>query len=252
MKPTILDLYAGAGGSARGYQQAGFRVVGVDLHPQPNYIGEDLICGDALQTMRWLLDDREPRYSLSDFSGVHASPPCQAHSTLKARTRHIDHPELIGPTRELLQATGLPYVIENVPGAPLINPVQLCGSAFGLDVRRHRLFETNFPIMSPGCSHGSQAPRFEVFEHGEWRLSPTVPVYGVGGGKAKEHWATAMEISWMTHPELAQAIPPAFTRHVGSYLLSEVERRRTDPNETDLRDTAARGTGHQKKEPTDA
>jgi DNA (cytosine-5)-methyltransferase 1 len=225
VKPVILDAYCGAGGVTRGLEEAGFEVVGVDIADQPNYCGAEFVQADALEFLGRVIED-EGICLGRKLVGIHASPPCQAHSTLKAVTQHIDHPELVGPTRLLLERTGLYYIIENVPGAPLVEPTMLCGSAFGLDVRRHRMFETNFPLMSPGCAHGAQAKRFDVFEHGEWRKSPTVPVYGVGGGKAKEHWAEAMGIDWMTHDEMAQAIPPAFTRHIGEALLTHIEANR--------------------------
>jgi DNA (cytosine-5)-methyltransferase 1 len=88
---------------------------------------------------------------------IHASPPCQAHSTLGSLWKDREHPDLVAPTRELLKASGLPYVIENVVGAPLENPVMLCGSTFGLgangrQLRRHRLFESNVPIMASRAS----------------------------------------------------------------------------------------------------
>ena len=212
-KPRLLDAFCGAGGCSVGYSEAGFEVVGCDIAPQPNYPFE-FHEGDALEFIEG--HGRE-------FDAIAASPPCQNSSSLKALHRDKHHPELIPPTRKLLIASGLPYVIENVVGAALVNPVMLCGSAFGLGVRRHRLFEANFPLMSPGCAHGSQEARFDVYEHGRWIKSPVARVYGHGGGKARDEWPEAMGIDWMTHEELAQAIPPAFTKHVGDYLLSHVE-----------------------------
>lgn len=213
-KPVLIDLFCGAGGCTKGYQRAGFYVIGVDLSPQPNYCGDEFFQADALA------------FDLTRADAVHASPLCQAHSPLGQQMSrqydHIEHVDLIPPTRELVQASGLPYVIENVPGAPLIHPTVLCGSSFGLGVRRHRLFETNWPLMGPTCAHGQQAPQFEVFEHGHWRLSPTVPVYGSGGGKAVEHWPWAMGIDWMTRAEMSQAIPPAFTELIGHQLMAHV------------------------------
>jgi DNA (cytosine-5)-methyltransferase 1 len=230
MKPRLLDLFSGAGGAAVGYARAGFEVVGVDIEPQPNYPFE-FVRSDALDVLRLgLVAGPAPMDfvgPVEQFDAIHASPPCQAHTALSAleQVKAKNHPDLVGPTRELLEATGLPYVIENVVGAPLRNPTMLCGSAFGLDVRRHRLFETNFPLMSPGCAHGQQEARFDIYEHGKWRKSPTVAVYGHGGGKSRENWHDAMDIDWMTHRELAQAIPPAYTEHVGGFLLTHLAQQ---------------------------
>lgn len=222
VKHRLLDLYCGAGGCAVGYDRAGFEVVGVDIADQPNYPFE-FYRYDALDVL-------EEWTNPSDYDAIHASPPCQAFTAYR-RTGNVGvYPDLIAQTRELLEATGLPYVMENVAGAPLENAIQLCGSAFGMDIRRHRLFECNFPLMSPGCAHGQQAPnRFP-------------------GGRSKERtgsnrglcrntveigtWDTplpvqmrAMGINWMTLEELSEAIPPAFTEHIGSYLMAEVNRR---------------------------
>ena len=134
----------------------------------------------------------------------------------------LEHVDLIAPVRELLQATGLPYVIENVEHAPLRDPLRLCGSSFGLPLRRHRLFESSFPLMGPPCVHGQQRKRFSVFRHGEVILSRVVPVYGTGGGKAAKHWAEAMGIDWMTRPEMAEAIPPAYTELIGHQLMQHI------------------------------
>jgi hypothetical protein len=224
VNPRLLDLFCGAGGAARGYQEAGFYVVGVDKEPQPNYCGDEFYESDALQFLSMELSDTGGPLQ---FDAIHASPPCQAYSGLAhhPQNRGNEYPELIEPTRRLLLDSDLPFVIENVEGAPLLNPTMLCGSAFGLPIKRHRLFETTFPMMSPGCAHGSLPKRFKVWRHGREIDSAFVPVYGTGGGKAAEHWAEAMGIDWMTRAEMAQAIPPAMTRHIGFYLLAEVERR---------------------------
>jgi DNA (cytosine-5)-methyltransferase 1 len=193
-----------------GYHRAGFDVVGVDIEPQPNYTFR-FYQADALRLDdRWIEAER--------FDAIHASPPCQLWSGMHGSSG----PDLITPLRPLLEATGLPYVIENVPGAPLEGPI-LCGSSFGLGVRRHRRFETNFPLIVPPCAHGQQAPRFEVYDHGAWYKSAVVPVYGTGGGKGREHWAEAMGIDWMTDSEMAEAIPPAYTELIGHQLLAHVK-----------------------------
>jgi DNA (cytosine-5)-methyltransferase 1 len=135
-------------------------------------------------------------------------------------------PDLVEDTRRLLRATGLPYVIENVLSAPLENAVMLCGSSFGLDVRRHRLFESNVPILSLPCAHHWQTPRFRSLDTRRSGLASVVGVHGhlnYSGERALRE--AAMNIDWMTPEELAQAIPPAMTEHIGSFLLAEVRRR---------------------------
>jgi DNA (cytosine-5)-methyltransferase 1 len=209
VKPRLLDLFCGAGGCSVGYHRAGFDVVGVDITPQPRYPFE-FHEADALT------------FPLEGFDAIHASPPCQAHTTLRHRTGG-DYPDLVAATRDRLLDSGLPYVIENVVGAPLLNPVMLCGSTFGLGVggrqlRRHRLFESNAPIMASPCQH-----------HG-----PAVGVYGTGGGgqmtrgfKAEgvADARAALGIDWMSLAELSEAIPPAYTEHIGGYLMAEVTAR---------------------------
>jgi DNA (cytosine-5)-methyltransferase 1 len=154
-RPKLLDLCCGAGGCAVGYHRAGFDVVGVDLHPQPRY-PYPFIQGDVVAVMQALLqccglEDSSGRVLLlSDFAAIHASPPCQRYTI----GRHIHqsgdrHPDLVGPCRELLERTGLPWVIENVMGAPLRDPAILCGTMFGLKVIRHRQFEASFLLLSP-------------------------------------------------------------------------------------------------------
>jgi DNA (cytosine-5)-methyltransferase 1 len=247
-RPRLVDLFCGAGGCARGYQQAGFEVVGVDVKPQPNYpfvFG----CADALSILEDLVRGvpivfgTHGAIDLSMVDAIHASPPCQAHSSIakQQRTRRpgtYEHPDLVEDTRRLLRATGLPYVIENVLSAPLENAVMLCGSSFGLDVRRHRLFESNVPILALPCAHHWQTPRFRSLDQRRHNTRTTVPVHGgsqlasVVGVHGHLNYAgeqelrqKAMGIDWMTPYELTQAIPPAFTEHIGGYLLAEVQRR---------------------------
>jgi len=139
-KLRLLDLFCCAGGAGTGYHQAGFDVVGVDINQQLNY-PFTFVCADALKL--------DPEF-IASFDAIHASPPCQSYSDLAKRNGNADDwPRLIEPVRELLIQTGLPYIIENVEGAPLINPVILCGTMFpGLRVIRHRLFEANFEIVA--------------------------------------------------------------------------------------------------------
>lgn len=223
-RPVILDLYCCAGGAGMGYYQAGFEVVGVDINPQPNYpfpFWQD----DALTVLRQL------RERDVNVTAIHASPPCQSYLNLGKVNRKLgrtyEHPDLIAETRELLEATGLPWVIENVQDArtSLRDPVRICGTGLGLPLRRHRLFESNMPITGIPCDHKRfTEPKYWTGwrPNGEKRLSTVVQVYGNAGGT--EHWPEAMGISWMTNREMCEAIPPAYTRHIGAQLLEMLER----------------------------
>jgi len=231
MKPRLLDLFCKAGGAGKGYADAGFDVVGVDIEPQPNYPFE-FHQADALDFMRGLLATREivgitPR----SFVVVHASPPCQAFTKYRNTGNVGAYPDLIAPVRAALKATGVPYVIENVEGAPLENPVKLCGTGFGLDVRRHRLFESNVAMFGMPCAHGRHAAkRFPGgrskeqtgSSRGLARATVEVGTWDI----PLEVQQRAMGIDWMTLEELSEAIPPAYTEHIGGYLLAEVLARR--------------------------
>ena len=205
--PRILDLFCGAGGAAMGYSRAGFDVVGVDIDPMPHYPFE-FIQADAIE----LLGDVD---FLLSFDAIHASPPCQRYSAMTKRWgKEDEHPDFVPVVREVFGTLDTPWVIENVEGAPLVDPTTLCGSMFGLKVRRHRLFETSFPVVQPACEHKSQGR--------------VVGVYGHPGGSSKrdgikfggvDTWREAMDIDWMTADELAEAIPPAYTEYIGRALL---------------------------------
>jgi len=200
VKPRLLDLFCGAGGAAMGYHRAGFDVVGVDNRPQPHYPFE-FVQANAL----WVLDFGGALFG-QPFDAIHASPPCQSY--IRGGLQHDDHPALVEPVRELLQQTGLPWVIENVPGSPLRPDAVLCGSQFGLDVRRHRWFELSWgePILTLSCDHSQ----------------PIAGVYGALHGRqgawpgmlpdTLETRREALGIDWMTAAELSDAIPPAYTR----------------------------------------
>lgn len=219
MKPRLLDGFGGAGGAAKGYQRAGFYVVGVDIKPQPRYAGDEFIQGDAVEYIR----DHGNQYD-----AIHTSPPCQALTTASNRwrgkgTKADTHPNLIPATRAALIATGKPYVIENVPGARrwMQRPITIRGGTFGLTVDRPRLFEVSFPILE--------------LDPPAYRLSP-IGVYGNLDGrrltqnprsdgshqyapKTIEEARLAMGIDWMEWDELRESIPPAFTEYVGRYLM---------------------------------
>jgi DNA (cytosine-5)-methyltransferase 1 len=206
MKPLLLDLFCGAGGAAMGYHRAGFDVVGVDINPQPNYPFE-FHQADALEFLARGADR---------FDAVHASPPCQRYSAMSTCRPGLaqNYPDLVDPTRNIIEATGLPYVIENVPGSPLINPITLCGHMFGLELYRHRLFEVNFglvePLHPPHLKPASKA--------GHWKPGTVMSISGHMAPIAKAR--EVMGIDWTNREELAEAIPPAYTEYVGAQLLA--------------------------------
>lgn len=212
----LLDLCCKAGGATRGYQLAGFYVIGVDIEPQPNYVGDEFIQADALELMH--------EFGWEHFDAVHVSPPCQSFTAYRRKGYGVGdgYPDLIAPIRAALRFAGLPYVIENVPRAPLLDPVMLCGSSFGLDVRRHRLFETSFPVVAPPCDHGWQTPRFPGATNRAPMSRCTVEV-GVRRIPL-ETQRRAMGVDWMTLAELSEALPPKYTEHVGSQLRAYLER----------------------------
>jgi DNA (cytosine-5)-methyltransferase 1 len=202
-----------------GYHRAGFDVVGVDVVPQPRYPFA-FMRFDALELL-----------AMPSLAGVvnviHASPPCQAF-TIAQRINGRDHPDLLGPTRDALEMTGVPYVIENVPRAPMRADVMLCGSMFGLDVQRHRLFESNVPLGSQptSCNHvWTTRTGRPVGVYGHTGISRTFDPTRRGSGNhgwSVADWRQAMGIDWTTRDELAQAIPPAYTEHVGRQLLEAI------------------------------
>lgn len=216
--PRLLDLYCGAGGASKGYADAGFEVVGVDIAPQKRY-PFDFRQDDAIWFLDQLIEWKE-EHGASLYDAVHASPPCQAFSRAQ-RVRSRDHPDLISPTRERLQRLGLPYVIENVPGAPLEDPITLCGGMFPpLRVYRHREFECSFPISAP--EHPAhvvkQVKMGRPVEEGDF-------IQVVGHFSGVKYARRAMGIDWMIREELREAIPPPYTEYVGSQLLAAIAMR---------------------------
>jgi DNA (cytosine-5)-methyltransferase 1 len=205
-----LDLFSGAGGAAMGLHRAGFEVTGVDHRPQPHYPFR-FVQADALN----------PPFDLDDFDLVWASPPCQAYSVANNIHGRKDHPDLIEATRELLASGSVHYVIENVPGAPLRNPATLCGSHFGLGVKRHRLFESSFLVLARQCPKGHPGDWVSVFGHTVLSRGHVVGKAKGGGNRIRRrHLGTsvgreAMGIDWMTRKELSQAIPPAYSEYIG-------------------------------------
>ena len=211
-KPRLLDLFCGAGGAARGYSDAGFSIVGVDIANQKNYPFE-FVKADALS-----LDEK----FLMQFDVIHASPPCQSYSVLAKRTGTGDlWPRLIKPVRQMLQSLAKPYVIENVEGAPLLDPIVLCGTMFPrLRVIRHRIFEANFPIQPPPHIPHKQHPLVHTLDKRKAHYKKTCEwkdfVQVTGGGNCTVASARdAMGIDWMSKKELNEAIPPAYTQLIG-------------------------------------
>jgi DNA (cytosine-5)-methyltransferase 1 len=218
----LLDLFCCQGGAARGYVDAGWEVVGVDIDPQPRYPYRFQQM-DALDALRILIDGHHlyaanSWWLLSDFDFVHTSPPCQLYSKTH-RINRSDSPDLIRPTRKLLEATGLPYVIENVMDAEaeLRDPVMLCGEMFGLETYRHRLFETNWGLAAP--------------EHPEHIARTTkmgrAPVDGeymhiVGNFSGVDKGREVMGMPWATREGLREAIPPAYTEWIGHQMLAAI------------------------------
>jgi DNA (cytosine-5)-methyltransferase 1 len=216
-RPRLLDLFCCAGGAAMGYHQAGFDVVGIDIKPQPKYpfpfIQADCRSID-MRFVRW-------------FDAIHASPPCQTFSQISnvSGNQH-NHVDCLPWTRRLLVKSGLPWVMENVPNAPLIDPIMLCGTMFGLgtsdgaELRRHRNFETNWWFgLVPQCRH--EKPTITV--------TGQVAQQNVVKNKVRRTFPAsearrAMGIDWMAMPELSQAIPPAYTRFIGRQLIEHINQ----------------------------
>jgi DNA (cytosine-5)-methyltransferase 1 len=206
-RPRLLDLFCGAGGAAMGYHRAGFDVVGVDIKPQPHYPFE-FHQGDALT---WPLDG---------FDAIHASPPCQAYTSMRhfGKGAGVGAPELVEQVRERLESAGVPWVMENVPGAPLRNTLMLCGSSFGLGVQRHRLFECSHVLMGMSCAPSGRPRPIAVY--GDHPQGPhEKPSYRVNRATTLAIGQEAMGIDWMPWKVLTQAIPPAYTQFIGEQLM---------------------------------
>lgn len=216
MKPRLLDLFCGAGGAAMGYARAGFEVVGVDIAPQPHYPFE-FHQADAFHALGsgWL---GTSCWWPTDFDVIHASPPCQDHSSLRSLSGVHGTAWMLGDVIDVLRGTKASWVVENVARAHMPNSIQLCGSSFGLEVRRHRRFVVAPMIaLVPPCAHHLQPLPVDVTGTG-----------GPGGRHRKprnlEHAREAMGIDWMTRPELSQAVPPAYTEFLGTQLLASLEK----------------------------
>lgn len=227
-RPRLLDLFCGAGGAAMGYHRAGFDVVGVDIAPQPHFPFE-FMQADALGVLaRGLPCDY---YTLAEsFDAIHASPPCQAFTAYRRTGLVGEYPDLIADTRALLVDTRLPWAIENVVGAPLQDPMLLCGSMFDLDVQRHRLFETNVPTMFPAwpCRH-------KIWGRDRFPGGRSVARTGSSTGLVRAcveigAWDIPLDVQKQamgvdcpcTLEELSEMVPPAYTQFIGEQLLAHV------------------------------
>lgn len=253
-RPKLLDLFCCEGGAARGYDLAGFDVYGVDLfttikggfsrkrYPYPARTR------DVIDLLRSLLDGQQVIFDdghllhLDSFTAIHASPPCQHASagTRAMRSKGDDrHPALIEPVRDLLQQTGLPYVIENVKGAALLDPITLCGTMFmlsatdddwtPLEMWRHRLFESNVPLYPPSdCAHGWYSTQVAGSYGGARRNKDEARNVRHGGYvPSKNVQQDLLDIDWMTERGMHQSLPPSYTLHCGRILLDHVSRRTT-------------------------
>ncbi|MFE0652346.1 DNA methylase [Streptomyces sp. NPDC059534] len=223
-RPLLLDLFCCAGGAGTGYRRAGFDVVGVDIRPRPNY-PFTFVQADALAYLSALIASGE----IERYAFIHSSPPCQAGCALTVGTNQSKgwggtHVDLVPPTRALLDASGLPYVIEQPNGkAEIRKDLTLCGEQFGLGVLRHRNFELGRWSVTPPV-HVPHRGRVRGWRHGEFFDGPYVAAYGNGGGKPSvPELQAAMGITWTdVREELTEAIPPAYTHWIGAQFHAQV------------------------------
>ena len=205
-KFKLLDLYCCAGGAGYGYEQAGFDVTGVDIEYQPKHRGK-FIQADAIEFLK---------VNYQNYDVIHASPPCQAYSTasMQFRTKGKRYDDLISITREILQKINKPYIIENVPGSPLLNPIVLCGAMFNMRTYRHRLFESNIKLISP--------PHPEhIYPNAKMGRKPKENefIQYVGHFSGVNLVQEMTGLHWLGQKELAQSIPPAYTKFIGEQII---------------------------------
>jgi len=211
-KPKLLDLYCCAGGAGYGYEQAGFDVTGVDITEQPRHKGK-FIKSDAIEYLK---------ANYKKYDAVHASPPCQEYSmsSLQFRVAGKKYDDLISVTRDALIKTGLPYIIENVPGSPLINPITLCGLMFGMKTYRHRLFESNIYLKSP---------KHDKHIHANAKMGRKVKddefIQYVGHFSGVKLVQEMTGLYWLGQKELAQSIPPQYTKYLGEQLINFLKNK---------------------------
>lgn len=225
-RPRALDLFCGAGGATKGLQRAGFHVTGIDIRPQPRYCGDAFIQADALK----------PPVDLREFDFIWASPPCQAHTTLRVMWNARKHEDLIPSTRDLLETSSVPWVMENVPGSTLAAGFWLCGSMFGLGVevydgwrqlRRHRWFESSFRPLIPRCNHRGATIGFYGDHARDRRRKPGLRQAGVDFPDTDrlELGRQAMQMPWSDWKGISQAIPPAYSEFIGNQVIAAMRPR---------------------------
>ena len=224
-KPVLLDLFCCEGGAAMGYHRAGFEVIGVDIKPQKRYPFA-FVQADALNYLAELVKSGRIRR----FAAIHASPPCQEYSALKSLKTHT-YPDLLAPTRDALMACGVPWIMENVATARMHHGVLICGTSLGLNVRRHRRFDSSHLLYPAGpCRHGPD--NINVYGHNAWNYRPRSEewrrTYKRTNAKQcpvpKAQAAVAFEAPWMSLHGLAECVPPAYTEWLGRQLIQIVRQ----------------------------
>jgi DNA (cytosine-5)-methyltransferase 1 len=229
--PVLVDLCSCAGGATRGYQRAGFYVAGVDVDPQPRYCGDEFHQADALEFLAGCIDRGNRLPDGRPIAAAHASFPCQPFSAMSNCRPGLaaTYPDLVAAGRALLEQSGLPCIIENVPGSPVRPDVILCGAQFGRALYRHRWFESNVPLSAPPAAPLSGDVRVKdcgwphlipASKAGHWRPGTIMSVAGNVGGVA--HAREIMEMDWTNRRELGEAIPPYYTEHLGGQLLAAI------------------------------
>ena len=228
-----MDLFCGPGCAAEGYQNAGYECVGVDIEEQPHYPGQFIHADVTTAVVEgdWLYIGNH-HMNLRSFQFIHASPPCQPYSALRSTSLPTrNHSALVPKIEALLSDTGLPWVLENVPGSPVTNPLVLCGSMFGLgaicsdgvyrQLRRHRLFSCSHLLFSPGpCRHEGQA--LGVYGHGRWAPVRDGRRGGYQGTSDEKRAAMGVQ-HWVTGHEISQGVPPAYTKYIAELLAPALE-----------------------------
>ena len=238
-KYQLLDLFCGGGGAGKGYVDAGFEVVGVDIK-QRNY-PYDFIQGDVME----ILEDED---FIKSFDFLHSSPPCQYYSRLKYLSGNVEewesnHVDLIAPVREKLkyykEKYGIEYIIENVEGAPLINPIKLCGSQFdNMFTQRPRLFESSIELRELDIKVSSMGTSKlgTISENGTVSICGKRNLQGLNAEQTRLYYCIALggDCQWMTLEELTQCIPPQYTKYLGNQIIEYLDNKSCKANKNIL------------------